>query len=268
MSTGGSGREHDPAYGPIRERDLDRETLRAAVREVLRDLLPQVVAAARTAPAPADHAPAADSSAPRPQPRPPTAANGVPARVAAPASPARTGTAPAARARTADRRAVGGGARTFAGGGARGPVARSRTPGEGAGAARAAAVPGPPTPDPPASAPATPVAGTVTPTVETVEICDDADLDAFVARLLRLADDPGSRAALRDGRLRFRLARPGAAEPAQPPARRVEKGAVTETQVVEAAKAGMRLVLGRRAVLTPLARDKARSLGVPIDRES
>ena len=50
-------------------------------------------------------------------------------------------------------------------------------------------------------------------------------------------------------------------------ARRVEKGAVTERAVIAAARAGERLVLGPRAVLTPLARDKARALGVPIEKE-
>jgi hypothetical protein len=43
--------------------------------------------------------------------------------------------------------------------------------------------------------------------------------------------------------------------------------AVTERLVASAAKAGQRLVLGPRAVLTPLARDRALALGVPIERE-
>jgi hypothetical protein len=42
---------------------------------------------------------------------------------------------------------------------------------------------------------------------------------------------------------------------------------VTERTVQAAASAGARLVLGPRAVLTPLARDRARSLGVPIEKE-
>jgi hypothetical protein len=54
---------------------------------------------------------------------------------------------------------------------------------------------------------------------------------------------------------------------ATPAVRRVEKGAVTERAVIAAAKAGHRLVLGPRAVLTPLARDKARALGVPVEKE-
>ena len=48
---------------------------------------------------------------------------------------------------------------------------------------------------------------------------------------------------------------------------RVEKGAVTERMVAAAAQAGAALVLGPRAVLTPLARDKARALGVPVQKE-
>ena len=42
---------------------------------------------------------------------------------------------------------------------------------------------------------------------------------------------------------------------------------MTERAVQAAAKAGERLVLGRRAMLTPLARDRAQALGVPIERE-
>jgi hypothetical protein len=48
---------------------------------------------------------------------------------------------------------------------------------------------------------------------------------------------------------------------------RIERGAVTERAVQTAASAGARLVLGPRAVLTPLARDRARALGVPIEKE-
>jgi hypothetical protein len=102
--------------------------------------------------------------------------------------------------------------------------------------------------------------------VETVSLRSDADLSAFVRRLLHLFENPKHRDALRSGRLRFQLAPvavPGSAQPAH----RVEKGAVTEAMVSQAAKAGARLVLGRRAVLTPLARDRARAAGVEIERE-
>jgi hypothetical protein len=102
--------------------------------------------------------------------------------------------------------------------------------------------------------------------VETVSLRTDEDLAAFVRRLLHLFDNPKHRDALRSGHLRFRLA-PAALPGSPQPAHRVDKGAVTEAMVTEAARAGARLVLGRRAVLTPLARDRARAAGVEIERE-
>jgi hypothetical protein len=102
--------------------------------------------------------------------------------------------------------------------------------------------------------------------VETVSLRTDAELAAFVTRLLHLFENPRHREDLRAGRLRFQLAAAGVAGSARP-AHRIEKGAVTEAAVREAARAGARLVLGRRAVLTPLARDRARAAGVEIEKE-
>jgi hypothetical protein len=90
---------------------------------------------------------------------------------------------------------------------------------------------------------------------ETVRIESDADLAAFVRRVLDQSD------AIRSGRLRFTL---GGASPG---AMRIAHGAVTERTIKKAAEAGGRLVLGPGAVLTPLAREKARALGVDIERE-
>jgi hypothetical protein len=131
------------------------------------------------------------------------------------------------------------------------------------------------------------------PVTETVNLSTDQNLAAFVNRLLDL--DPDQREELRSGRKRFRVAAPPA-PPALPapsvpaaagragpvsagsgngaeragestPVRRIERGAVTEAAVMAAARAGERLVLGRGAVLTPLARDRARASGVPIEKE-
>ena len=102
--------------------------------------------------------------------------------------------------------------------------------------------------------------------VEAVTIRTDADLGTFVLHLLHLFENPKHRDAVRSGRLRFRLAAtavPGSAQPSH----RIEKGAVTEAMVAASARAGTRLVLGRRAVLTPLARDRARATGVEIVKE-
>jgi len=100
--------------------------------------------------------------------------------------------------------------------------------------------------------------------VEDVSIATDAELAAFVRRVL------DQREAVQAGRLKFRLKRARKAveaEPARSGGERVDKGIVTEKRVVAAAKAGKRLVVGKGVVVTPLARDKARQLGVEIERE-
>ena len=112
------------------------------------------------------------------------------------------------------------------------------------------------------------------PMTETVNLSTDEDLAAFAKRLLDL--DLEQREELRSGRKRFRLATappgvppgPGPAPGSGgPPVRRIEHGAVTEAVIKAAARAGERLVLGRGAVLTPLARDRARASGVQIEKE-
>ena len=108
-------------------------------------------------------------------------------------------------------------------------------------------------------------------TLPAVRLSTDQELLEFVREVLRLAEDPQRRQDLLDGRLRFTLdpaaSTHGNVPGVTPAIRRVEKGAVTERAVIAAAKAGHRLVLGPRAVLTPLARDKARALGVPVEKE-
>ncbi len=104
--------------------------------------------------------------------------------------------------------------------------------------------------------------------VEAVRISDDTDLDRFARQLLALFENPKNRQDLKAGRLRFRLEGGAAAVTAHDrPAQRIDTGAVTERQVKAAAESGRRLILGRRAVLTPLARERARALGVPIEKE-
>ncbi len=102
------------------------------------------------------------------------------------------------------------------------------------------------------------------PVTETVNLSTDEDLAAFVARLLDL--DPEQHEELRSGRKRFRLAAPVvplASAPPRPPA----AAGPAEAVINQAARAGERLVLGRGAVLTPLARDRVRASGVEIEKE-
>ncbi len=105
--------------------------------------------------------------------------------------------------------------------------------------------------------------------VERVDLRSDADLDAFVRSLVHRFENPRDRMAIRSGKLRFRLGATAAtaAQPASAPVIRIERGAVTERAVRDAAAQGARLVLAPRAVLTPMARDRARSLGVEIEKE-
>jgi hypothetical protein len=106
---------------------------------------------------------------------------------------------------------------------------------------------------------------TPVPREQTVRLHTSEDLRSFVLHLVELAADPARRQDILNERLRFRLEPPlGAVEAA---VHRLDKGAVTERAVRAAARDHARLVLGRRAVLTPLARDAARALGVAIERD-
>ena len=100
---------------------------------------------------------------------------------------------------------------------------------------------------------ATPKLGT-----EAVRIGTDAELQAFIARL----SSPGVIESVRNGKLRFTL---GQASPAPANASTVLEGVVSEQKISALATKGT-VVLGATAVLTPLARDRARKLGLKIER--
>jgi hypothetical protein len=105
--------------------------------------------------------------------------------------------------------------------------------------------------------------------VRHVPMASDEDLNRFARSLLTCSAE--EREAILAGRLSFSLGAPGAGPSgaeAPPGVMRVDRGAVTERKVDEAARHGARLVLGRGAVLTPLAREKARAKGIAIERES
>jgi hypothetical protein len=144
----------------------------------------------------------------------------------------------------------------------------------------AAAKPAQPAP-PPAPAPKTtadlmgvtptgPLAADEKSRTETVRLADDRDLDGFVRKLLRLFENPKTRADLKAGRLSFRLAGSSGSGPTATATHRIDSGAVTERHIADIASnsaPGGTLILGRRAILTPLAREKARTLGISIQKE-
>lgn len=96
--------------------------------------------------------------------------------------------------------------------------------------------------------------------VESVRIANDHDLAAFVARLM----DAGVQERIKAGKLRFTLGG-AAAAPAPQAAAAPLTGVVTEKTIDRHAATGV-VQLAKDAVLTPLARDRARKLGLRIER--
>lgn len=133
-----------------------------------------------------------------------------------------------------------------------------------------------------------PAAGAFAETAPVPQICEeivnvgsDHELMAFVDHLLELSKDGRMRADIAARRHVFRLAgrpsstggpvttgapgSPAAAGMSAPPAR-FDCGLVTERSVNGVAAGTVKLILGKRARLTPLARDRARQRGLKIER--
>jgi uncharacterized ferredoxin-like protein len=94
--------------------------------------------------------------------------------------------------------------------------------------------------------------------VETIRIGSDADLQAFIARI----SSPSVIESVRAGKLRFALAQTAPAPAGQGD---IMEGVISEQKISALAGKGT-LILGPTAVLTPLARDRARKLGLKIER--
>lgn len=93
--------------------------------------------------------------------------------------------------------------------------------------------------------------------VQSVCIASDADLQAFIARLVA----PGAVEAVRAGTLRFSLAAGQVAEPGGAPM----EGVISERRLAEIS-AGTTVKLAASAVLTPMGKDAARRLGLKFER--
>lgn len=110
-----------------------------------------------------------------------------------------------------------------------------------------------------AGAPALPAAA------EPVRIASDAELDAFVRRIARLARDPAAAARIEAGTLRFTLAEGRPAHVTVPAGDAPRDGLVSE-RAIERLPEGATLRLARTAVVTPLARDRARQRRIKLER--
>ena len=98
-----------------------------------------------------------------------------------------------------------------------------------------------------------------------IRMANDEDLRALALTFITCRDPVAQRAVL-EGKVRLELDRGAAPRAPGLGAAEVAKGVVGEAMVAEVARSHDRLVLGRAAVLTPLARDKARALGLAIVR--
>ena len=113
------------------------------------------------------------------------------------------------------------------------------------------------------------------PSEERVVIATDGDLAAFARRVLSLAGDPAKAKEIAAGRYPFRLARgvaqqthAPASQPSAPVAQshRIDSGVVTEATLNKLPRGLTRLVLGPGVTVTPLAKDRARALGLTFER--
>lgn len=134
------------------------------------------------------------------------------------------------------------------------------------------------------AAPAQPAHAKPAPAPETVRIASDADLAAFARKVLSLAGDPAKAKDIAAGRYPFRLEQAAAQAPAPQPARaaaapaplpaasgqslRIDSGVVTETMLNKLPRGLAKLVLAPGVTVTPLAKDRARSLGLTFERTS
>ncbi len=109
-----------------------------------------------------------------------------------------------------------------------------------------------------------------------VSIAGDRDLNAFAQSIALCALERDLLGAIASNRVRFRLAGapdkvPPATAPTSAAATRVfhwEAGVLNEAKIAQIGKDHDRLVLGAKAVLTPLAKDRARKLDLDMVRQT
>jgi hypothetical protein len=107
------------------------------------------------------------------------------------------------------------------------------------------------------------------PATITVAVGSAADLDRFAHAVLGAADDPGLKAAILAGEIRFVPSERSSTAPQQPNGATAsfDKGVLSEAKVVELSRKGRSIVIGKSAVVTPLAREKARQLKIELVRK-
>lgn len=114
-----------------------------------------------------------------------------------------------------------------------------------------------------------------------VDIDDGCKFNDFVRDLVKCVTDKNVEAMILANRLKFELqsASNKRSTPVRPPEREktsnghkaidghLESGVLTESKILALAKTTKRVVIGSKVVLTPLARDRARTVGLEIVRQ-
>lgn len=114
-----------------------------------------------------------------------------------------------------------------------------------------------------------------------VDIDDGCKFNDFVRDLVKCVTDKNVEAMILANRLKFELqsASNRRSAPVRPPEREktsnghkaneghLESGVLTESKILALAKTTKRVVIGSKVVLTPLARDRARTVGLEIVRQ-
>jgi hypothetical protein len=100
--------------------------------------------------------------------------------------------------------------------------------------------------------------------VERVRISSDDDLKAFVRRIVGLMRDPATAERIEQGSLRFSLA--GSSGAVGTPAVSAGRSGLVNERTVDGLEEGTILRLAAGAVVTPLARDRARQRGITLER--
>lgn len=110
------------------------------------------------------------------------------------------------------------------------------------------------------------------PAEERVTIASDGDLAAFARRVLSLAGDPAKAKEIAAGRYPFRLTRAAAQQTPAPASQstaqshRIDSGVVTESTLNKLPRGLSKLLLAPGVTVTPLAKDRARALGLTFER--
>lgn len=101
---------------------------------------------------------------------------------------------------------------------------------------------------------------------EAVSFNTDADLHAFIRRIVALMDDPRAAADLRRGRFPFHLqkATTGSAQHTHDPVKATDKPPIIGERVINELGNGSELVLVPGTIVTPMARDRARERSVKL----